>query len=1000
MKALLDQIQSSIKLKMVVYIVAPVLLVVALSMVIVINIFLQRSEEQLRASRFAEFEMTAQRLELYLSGLQAVAVRTAEILSREEVDKEQILYSLVESNVQGSSLIYGSGIAFVQDGFTGKPGLFAPHAYRGDSGIETTDIGSVTAASGYDYASGDFEWFEAPRRTQSGLWTSPYFDTAAGNVLLATYSVPFYAQNRFQGVATIDLALAAVFPDLNLQSPTEYIVSRTGRFIYHPDVAQILRSDIFSLSDRFSTESIQSLLDTRDFQTSGLLDLSTSSGEEVWALYYHLPQVGWSYLSLLPKSVVMAGVNQQWLILSVLAVLFVGLLFLLTWKISGVITRPVSMLHGIAVRAAKGEYPDEIAISGRDEISKLAAMLNTMFGAVTQSNEELERKVQSRTKDIEALRSESQRQREIIESTLNGIATGIIMYDRDLKLLASNRKFFQLCGLEIDAWREKSVLEISREIFTQRLRQEWDDASAAKRFITEEEFSALIEFPEGQIVEVKHAPMRGSEGFIRTFDDVTERETRSAQIQKRVDELADARMASLNMMRDAEEARERMRIEGETLDAALRGGNLGLWNYDVTQDDLRFSDLLDMQLGYEVGGIHARYGHSLNIWLELLHPDDAEKTVAAFQSILRGKTDEYRAEYRAKTKQGDWKWLMAAGQRLEEDEKGAAIRLVGIQEDISEHKLLEESIRDEQERLQLALSGGQFGTWDTDLETNQTIIDDRWANMLGYERSEITENLEAWTGLIHRDDVANVLDNFDSYIAGELPVYDVVYRAKSKSGDWLWIHSRGEIVDRDAEGKPTRVIGIVEDVTSSKQAENELISAKSQAEAASEAKANFLASMSHEIRTPMNAVIGLVDLIRQTELSEDQAQMLQTISDSGQSLLTIINDILDFSKIEAGRLDLETIPMALTEAVEGAAKTVAVNARTKNLRILSYVDPRLPQFVLGDQVRIRQILINLIGNAIKFTEKGNVFLVVEAAEQTEEQVLLNISIKDEAFSKE
>lgn len=997
MNALWSQIQSSIKLKMVAYIVAPVLLIVMLSMVIVITVFLQRSEAQQRESRFAEFEMTAQRLELLLTGLQAVPARTAAALSRGPIDEEEILYSLVESNVEGSDLIYGSGVAFTQGGFSGKPGLFSPYAYRGESGIETTDIGSVTSARGYDYANGEFEWFEAARRTQSGLWTSPFFDARAGNVLMATYSVPFYSQSTFQGVATIDLALPAVFPELNLRSASEYIVSSTGRFIYHPDVSQILQSDIFSLDDRYSSEAIQSLLDTRGFQTSGILDLSTRSDEEVWALYYHLPQVGWSYFSLLPKSVAMADVNQQWLVVSFLAAVIVGLLFLLTWKMSGVITGPVSLLHGVAVRAAQGEYPDAIAIPGRDEISKLAAMLNTMFLAVSQNNDELERKVNSRTKDLKALRNESQRQRKIIESTLNGIVTGIIMYDRELKLLASNRRFFQLCGLEIDDWRDKSVLEISKEIFTQRLRQEWDDDTAAKRLVTDEEFSELIEFPEGQIVEIKHAPMPGSEGFIRTFDDVTERKTRSAQIQKRVDELADARMASLNMMRDAEEAREMWRVEGEMLDAALRGGNLGLWSYDVAEDDLEFSDLLDIQLGYEVGGIHKRYGHSANMWLELLHPDDKEKTVAAFQSILQGKSDEFRAEYRAKTKQGDWKWLMAAGQRLKEDENGVAIRLVGIQEDISEHKLLEESIRNEQERLQLALSGGQFGTWDTDLQTSQYIIDDRWANMLGYNRLEIEENFEAWTELIHRDDVDNVLGNFDSYIAGELPAYEVVYRAKSKSGEWLWIHSRGEIVDRDDEGKPTRVIGLVEDVTRKKQVEDELIRAKIQAEAASEAKAKFLASMSHEIRTPMNAVIGLVDLIRQTELSGDQAQMLQTIADSGQSLLTIINDILDFSKIEAGRLDLETIPMALTEVVEGASKTVAVNARAKNLRILSYIDPRLPQFVLGDQVRIRQILINLIGNAIKFTAKGNVFLVVEAVEQTEEQVLLNISIKDEGI---
>ena len=176
------------------------------------------------------------------------------------------------------------------------------------------------------------------------------------------------------------------------------------------------------------------------------------------------------------------------------------------------------------------------------------------------------------------------------------------------------------------------------------------------------------------------------------------------------------------------------------------------------------------------------------------------------------------------------------------------------------------------------------------------------------------------------------------------------------------------------EGSPANIAWIY-DISDRKRMEVDLRSAKDAAEDAARAKSAFLAAMSHEIRTPMNGVVGMVDLLSQTKLDGDQRQMLSTVRDSGHSLLTIINDILDFSKIEAGKLDIEAVDMSLVDVVEGAAQTIAPNAVKKGVRLLTYVDPSITQFLKGDPTRVRQIIINMGGNAIKFSDKGKEVVV-------------------------
>ncbi|MHB1205462.1 MAG: response regulator, partial [Rhodospirillaceae bacterium] len=214
---------------------------------------------------------------------------------------------------------------------------------------------------------------------------------------------------------------------------------------------------------------------------------------------------------------------------------------------------------------------------------------------------------------------------------------------------------------------------------------------------------------------------------------------------------------------------------------------------------------------------------------------------------------------------------------------------------------------------------------------------------------------------------AETATKYGEALDGKTPFYDVIYPYKRPSdGKVIWVRAIGKI-ERDAGGKPRFMYGVTQDITHVKKAEAELEQARETAEAATRAKGEFLAAMSHEIRTPMNGVTGMADLLVQTELSDEQRHMVRTIRESGNALITVINDILDFSKIEAGKMDLESVTMSIADAVEGVASTLTPSAAKKGVRVQVFVDPALPGAVYGDPTRLRQILFNLGGNAVKFS---------------------------------
>src|SRR5205823_1042994 len=210
---------------------------------------------------------------------------------------------------------------------------------------------------------------------------------------------------------------------------------------------------------------------------------------------------------------------------------------------------------------------------------------------------------------------------------------------------------------------------------------------------------------------------------------------------------------------------------------------------------------------------------------------------------------------------------------------------------------------------------------------------------------------------------------------GESSSYSQEKRDIRKDGSLVWVHVSVSL-QRDARGAPLHTIGIVQDISVRKRLEKELRQAKEVAEAANRAKDEFLANVSHEIRTPMNAILGMTELALDTPLTKDQRQCLGTVKSAADNLLGIINDLLDFSKIEAGKLELDPDDFSLRAALGDTVRALAVRAHRKGLELVCHVQPDVPDALVGDAGRLRQVLLNLVGNAIKFTDEGEVVVSV------------------------
>ena len=345
--------------------------------------------------------------------------------------------------------------------------------------------------------------------------------------------------------------------------------------------------------------------------------------------------------------------------------------------------------------------------------------------------------------------------------------------------------------------------------------------------------------------------------------------------------------------------------------------------------------------------------------------------------------------------------LEATQARIERAVEERTAELRGANEELGlqivERTRVEEALRQEQDKFRGAFDASAIGMALVGTDGRWLMVNRSLLEIVGYSESELLGR--TFQDITHPSDLDADLEQFGRLFRGEIRFYQMEKRYFHKEGHAVWILLSVSLV-RGPEGEPLHVVAQIEDITPRRLAEAEQRRAREAAEAATRAKSEFLANMSHEIRTPMNGILGMTDLALETNLTAQQSEYLGLVKVSAESLLTVINDILDFSKIEAGKLELDPIPFRLRDCVEGTLKTLALRAHAKGLELSARIDPAVPDCLNGDVGRLRQVLVNLVGNAIKFTESGEVVVSVGLDAQAEGEpgetgeASLRLSVRD------
>jgi two-component system sensor histidine kinase/response regulator len=888
-------------------------------------------------------------------------------------------------------------------------------------------------ALGYDYHDPKWEWYVGPKASRSFYVTDPYFDEGGSEITMVTLAVPMFdAGSNFLGVATADLALdrlRAMLRAARLSRAAEsgrsgtnelaYLVSRAGRIIAHPNEELMLRKGFpgAEVRSRPGGEAVAA-------QAEGFT-LAKQDGESRRVYWATSPVTGWKVVLNISEDAILAPVRQLMLHSALIGVAGLLVLVVVVTAIARRLAQPLQELTRTATAIEQGDFREEQLgqlPQRRDELGELANSFQSMARKIqareqslAELNQNLERTVSQRTAELttragelEKLTRQSQ-ESAALESSLSalntklrgnltvaevaerGLAEAIEFLGAAMGAIFVAGKDGVLYRQAAHAYPDSADLPSS---FAPGSGVVGQAAQSRRTIVIQPDADRLrVQFGFGAVSpsHITARPLLVSDVPVGVLELCLFQPLTQAQVRW----LEKASEIMANALRFALESEERRQAEERTR-LILESSAEGIFGTD-TEGRITFINAAACRmLGFTVEELIGRSSH------EAFHQQRADgsdypvEECPMHAAYAHGRASRVDSECLWR-KDGTGLPVEYGATPILKD--GVVLGAVVSFMDITERKQREAELQHINFKADSALDLTKAGYWHVPLDGSGWYnSSERAARIFGDPPAPGHRySLEHWMNHVKLGDEAAAKVtalNFEDAVAGRIPVYDAIYAyQRPVDGRVVWIHALGHVV-RDASGRPAGMFGVTQDITEFKLLEMELVGAKQKAEEATQMKSMFLANMSHEIRTPMNAIIGLSHLALKTQLTPKQRDYLSKVHNAGTSLLSVINDILDFSKIEAGKLDIEATDFRLDEVIGSVTTLTAQKAHEKGLEFLAHVAPGIPEHLLGDPLRLGQVLTNFVNNSVKFTETGEIRLAIEPLERTGEKVQLKFSVSD------